>query len=308
MKNTIILFVVLIIIALGVFFFTKDSGDKAPTDSNVTDLKNPSGNLPDDTQTPNAEGIVKDEKQTVLGQSVGGNAITAYHYGTGDTELLFVGGIHGGYSWNTTLLAYEMVDYLEANPTVVPANIKVTVVPVMNPDGLEKVTGSTGRFEPEDVSPSNAVQVSGRFNANNVDLSRNFDCEWQTNALWQNKPVSGGATVFSEPESVAMKNYIEASTPSAVVVWYSAEGKVYASSCGAPVLTETTVITNLFAKASGYPAGQNFTAYKITGDFVDWLAQKEIPAISVLLTNHQDVEWTKNKAGFEALLAKYSTE
>src|SRR3990167_6878159 len=307
MKNIIMAILVIAVVGFVGYFIIKSSprtADVAKVEDNVTSTTTPQS----DGQTSGTPVVEKNKAETIIGKSINERDIMAYHYGTGDTELLFVGGIHGGYSWNTTLLAYEMVDYLEANPTVVPANIKVTVVPVMNPDGLEKVTGSTGRFEPEDVSPSNAVQVSGRFNANNVDLSRNFDCEWQTNALWQNKPVSGGATVFSEPESVAMKNYIEASTPSAVVVWYSAEGKVYASSCGAPVLTETTVITNLFAKASGYPAGQNFTAYKITGDFVDWLAKKEIPAISVLLTNHQDVEWTKNKAGFEALLAKYSTE
>ncbi len=45
--------------------------------------------------------------------------------------------------------------------------------------------------------------MSGRFNANDVDLSRNFDCNWQASALWQNKKVSGGNAVFSEPESVA---------------------------------------------------------------------------------------------------------
>ena len=38
----------------------------------------------------------------------------------------------------------------------------------------------------------------------------------------------------------------------------------------------------------------------------NWLAKKEIPAISVLLTNHKDTEWTKNKKGIEALLRYYA--
>jgi hypothetical protein len=39
---------------------------------------------------------------------------------------------------------------------------------------------------------------------------------------------------------------------------------------------------------------------------VNWLAKENIPAISVLLTNHSDIEWTKNKAGIEAILSHYA--
>ena len=40
------------------------------------------------TTTPAAEA----QGATVIGKSVNGKDITAYHYGTGSTELLFVGG------------------------------------------------------------------------------------------------------------------------------------------------------------------------------------------------------------------------
>jgi beta-lactamase superfamily II metal-dependent hydrolase len=39
---------------------------------------------------------------------------------------------------------------------------------------------------------------------------------------------------------------------------------------------------------------------------VNWLAKKNIPAISVLLTTHQDTEWNKNLAGIKAMFAYYS--
>ncbi len=244
--------------------------------------------------------------ESVIGKSVEGREIIAYQYGNGDKEILFVGGIHGGYSWNTVLVAYEMMDYLKANPDVISGNIRVMIIPVLNPDGLNKVVGTAGRFAKADVSLSQAVLISGRFNANNVDLSRNFDCDWQSAGIWQNKTVSGGSAVFSEPESLAFRNYIEARSPAAVVVWYSAAGGVFASSCHEGILPETLAITNIYAKASGYPAYEHFDFYKITGDMVDWLAKKKIPAISVLLSTHDDVEWDKNQAGIKALLLHYA--
>ena len=300
MKNAIIVGVVVVLIGVGVYFITQKSSDDQNINTDVTNT--------DETKTGEEQEVVVPEikEQTVIGKSVNGNDLVLYHYGKGDKEILFVGGIHGGYSWNTALVAFEMVDYLKANPEVIPANIAVTIIPVLNPDGLDKVTGSTDRFTKDDVSNSKTVQVSGRFNANGVDLNRNFDCDWQTQGVWQSTTVSGGNAAFSEPESLALKNYIEAQNPVAVVVWYSAAGGVYASSCHDGILPETLEITNVYAKASGYPAYPDFDFYKITGDLVNWLAKKEIPAISILLTNHEDVEWNKNKAGLEALLLYYS--
>jgi hypothetical protein len=150
------------------------------------------------------------------------------------------------------------------------------------------------------------MTIPGRFNDNNVDLNRNFDCDWRASGTWQNRTVSGGSKAFSEPESQALRNYVNASTPTAVVVWYSAAGGVYSSNCYNGVLPETKTITNLYATASGYPPHETFDYYEITGDAVNWLAKMNIPAISVLLTTHEDMEWEKNKKGIEALLIHYA--
>ena len=247
----------------------------------------------------------RDAKTTTIGESVEKRPITAHHYGDGDTNLLFVGGIHGGYSWNTALAAYELMDYLEKNPDVVPSNVRVTVIPVLNPDGLNKVVTTSGRFAKADVSASESARTTGRFNARGVDLNRNFDCAWQANGVWQNKPVNGGTKAFSEPESAAIKVYIETLKPSAVVVWYSAAGGVFASKCQEGILPATRSIMDVYAKASGYKAYEEFDFYEVTGDMTNWLAKEKIPAISVLLTSHEDVEWDKNQKGVEALLKHY---
>src|SRR5450759_3763146 len=80
-------------------------------------------------------------QHVVIGQSVEGRTIDAYTYGTGATRLGFVGGMHGGYEWNSILLAYDLMDYLTAHPEIIPANLSITVIPDANPDGVYKVLG-----------------------------------------------------------------------------------------------------------------------------------------------------------------------
>src|SRR3990167_8561952 len=277
MKNIIMAILVIAVVGFVGYFIIKSSprtADVAKVEDNVTSTTTPQS----DGQTSGTPVVEKNKAETIIGKSIN----------------------------ERDIMAYETLDYLKANPSVVPANVKVTVIPVLNPDGLYKVVGTAGRFTAGDVSSSQVVQISGRYNANKVDLNRNFDCDWQSSAKWQNTTVSGGSSVFSEPESLAIKNYVETEKPKAVVVLYSAAGGVYASSCGSGIMPETSTITNIYAKASGYPANESFDFYDTTGDMVKWLAKKPIPAISVLLTNHKDTEWTKNQKGIEALLKHYA--
>lgn len=299
MKKVIIGLVVLVIILVSVVVYVSMNRG---VDENVPDNNTNESVVPD----MNDEQSEKEEPQTTIGTSVEGRPIVAYHYGEGEKRLVFVGGIHGGYSWNTVLVAYELMDHLETNPDVIPSNVRVSVIPVMNPDALAVAVDKEGRFEPSDVSMTAAKTIESRLNANNVDLNRNFDCDWQESGTWQSRTVSGGESVFSEPESQALRNFVASSTPSAVVVWYSAAGGVFASSCHNDVSEETSDLTRIFAEASGYRAYEEFDFYEITGDMVNWLAREKIPAISVLLSNHEDVEWEENRKGIEALFKYYT--
>lgn len=301
MKNIIIGIIVVLALGLGIYYFTGTKSNKV-----VLDVDKNVATTTKDVVKVATSTVPVSGSQSILGTSVSGKNILAYHYGTGSTEILLVGGIHGGYAWNTPLLAFQVMDYLKANPTVIPAGLRVTVIPVLNPDGLAKVTGTDGRFTVGDVSESQTTVVAGRFNANKVDLNRNFDCDWQSTGVWQNKDVSGGTSAFSEPETKALKTYVEASQPKAVVAWYSAAGGVYSSNCHNGVLPETKDLTSNYAKASGYTANDEFDFYETTGDFTNWLAKKGIPAIGVLLTNHTDTELAKNKAGLLAIFKYYT--
>ena len=49
-----------------------------------------------------------------------------------------------------------------------------------------------------------------------------------------------------------------------------------------------------------------FDSYVLSGDMVNWLAKINIPAISVLLATHDDMEWDNNLAGVKAILLRYA--
>ncbi|PIP75644.1 hypothetical protein COW86_02655, partial [Candidatus Kuenenbacteria bacterium CG22_combo_CG10-13_8_21_14_all_39_9] len=159
MKNILWVLIVLIVIGVGGWFLLNNSM--------LTEQEEP--NM-EETATTTEEVMEEKKEMEVIGKSVDGNDIMAYHYGTGSDEILLVGGIHGGYSWNTALVAQEAADYFKENPEVIPTNVMVTVIPVLNPDGLEEVVGvPTATFTAADVPASAAERESGRFNANTVD-------------------------------------------------------------------------------------------------------------------------------------------
>ncbi len=303
MKKFIAPIVIILLIGIIIYLWSQRSRDTVIVPTQTT-IETPTDTVSTSTVTETPEEV--DESKTVIGTSVEERDITAYHYGGGEREVLFMGGIHGGYGWNTTLVAYELMDYLEANPSAIPSNVRVTVIPVLNPDGLNKVVGTDGRFSADDAPVLTKDTIPGRFNAHGVDLNRNFDCDWQASGKWQNMTVSGGSQAFSEPESQAVKKYVEDHEISGAIVWYSAAGGVYASACDEGVLPESKTLTNIYAKASGYSAHESFDSYAVTGDMVNWLAKRDVPAISVLLTNHTDTEWSKNKAGIEAALKHFA--
>ena len=211
-----------------------------------------------------------------------------------------MGGIHGGYEWNSVMLAYQAIDYLILNPQIIPKNLKVTIIPSANPDGVFKVTGKEGKFTIADVK-NNLPNGTGRFNANNVDLNRNFACNWQATSTWKGNIVSAGTNVFSEPEAKAIQNFVSQNKPSAMIFWHSQSNAVYASACNNGILAGTRNIMNLYSQAAGYPAVDTFDSYAITGAVEDWLASQNVPAITVELKTHETVEWDKNLAGMKAL-------
>ncbi len=242
-----------------------------------------------------------------IGTSIEGRLIESYTTGTGSTTIIFVGGIHGGYEWNSSVLAYEFIDALEQGLFTVPETLKLIVVPTLNPDGLYAATQLTGRFTATDVPPTDAHTTgTGRFNARGIDLNRNFDCKWKPESTWRSKTVSAGTAPFSEPEAAALRDLVLETDPAAVIFWHSQANTVYGSECEGGILPQTIAIMNAYAKAASYAAVPRFDAYPVSGDAEGWLASLGIPAITVELETRTSSEWERNRAGIQALLALYS--
>jgi predicted deacylase len=227
---------------------------------------------------------------SIIGSSLQEREIEAFTFGKGETKLLFVGGVHGGYEKNSIDLARAFVDYFTKQPNVIPEHITVSIIPSANPDGLSKEIGP-----------------AGRFNANGVDLNRNFDCKWQPTSMWKGMEVSAGSEPFSEPETRALRDFIQGYNPSAVIFWHSKAGAVYASECEEGILPETLSLMSVYAKAAEYGAVKSFDSYEITGDAEGWLASIGIPAITVELETHEAIDWEQNLAGVQALFTYYDT-
>lgn len=243
--------------------------------------------------------------ERVIGNSVDGREIRAYTFGNGVQKLLFVGGIHGGYEWNSVYLAYRVIDYVKENPEFVPDDVTLTIIPNLNPDGVFAGIGAEGRFDPNNT-PSVEKTVPGRFNANGVDLNRNFDCKWQPTSTWRSQEVSAGSEPFSEPETKALRDYILEIEPSLVAFWHSQGGAVYGAICGNEIDSVSKDIIDIYGKASGYSSYETFDAYPVTGDAEGWLASIGIPAITIELATHETIEWEQNLAGTKAILQYYA--
>lgn len=289
-KKTLALFILFVVIIIGIFFYVSWQNNNVASEKAKQALLELQKNSP---------------KIETVGKSVQDRKIESYTFGKGEKNLLFVGGIHGGYEWNTIVLAYKFIDFLSVNPKIIPANLKVTIIPSLNPDGTYKVIGKEGRFNIADVGTTTEGTKIGRFNANEVDLNRNFDCKWKSTSTWQEKIVNAGTKPFSEPEAKAIQDFILKNMPAAVIFWHSQSGTVYTSECKNGILPDTNKIMNIYTEASGYSKARAFNSYEITGDAGDWLASINIPSITVELKTHQTIEWEQNLAGMKALFEYY---
>ena len=240
-----------------------------------------------------------------IGAAYGGRPIEHYVFGDGPVHLAFIGALHGGYEWNTANLAYAMIDYFEGNPAAVPDAVTLHIVPVANPDGLARVAPGwqTGPIP----TPAGVISdtFTGRFNGRDVDLNRNWDCNWQPTGVWRDQVVDAGLSVFSEPETLALRDFFLEQPMVAVVLWHSAAGTVLAGTCAPEGHAPSRALAEVYATAAGYPL-QTPLGYEINGDASDWLTTQDIPSIAIELTDHSGIEWQRNLAGTLAVLKYYA--
>jgi hypothetical protein len=221
----------------------------------------------------------------LLGASVKGRPIHVYKLGSGPRHRLLVGGIHGGYEFNTVRLMSQTIAFLVANPAEIPPDVTLHIIPDMNPDGT-----AVGMND-----------LRGRFNANRVDLNRNWDYAWQPTGYHGRTPVSAGARPFSEPETRFVRAYIADSGIEAAIFYHCMGGIVFHGEV--TTRTHTVALARHIAEATGYRRMAGVPFQITTGNAIDYLsAATDVSAIEIELSNRDGTDWQRNVAGIRAFL------
>ena len=221
------------------------------------------------------------EQPQLIGTSVAGRPLEVYQFGDGPVEKMIVAGIHGGYEWNTVVLADELIGYLSNHPEVVPQDHTLYILRALNPDGLARSRG-----------------FGGRANDNNVDINRNFPSNWQQEwprpGCWDYIPITGGSSAVSEPETTALIDFITTHDIKALISYHSAALGIFPG--GQPPDPGSLSLAEALAAVSDYPYPPIDAGCAFTGQLVDWVSDQGIPAVDIELTNHQDSDFEKNLA------------
>lgn len=222
-----------------------------------------------------------------IGYSVEGRELTMYRFGSGESHRLIIAGIHGGYEYNTTDLAFELIAHIEENPDSIPDYVSLFILPSLNPDGLARSKG-----------------YEGRANANGVDLNRNWDFNWKATwnpyACWSFLPIHGGDYPFSEPETIALRDFIFENNIEAIISYHSAALGIFAG--GMPINSISVPLAEAVAEVSPYPYPPLDFGCEMTGQFIDYAASHGIPALDVELANHRDTDFQINLRIFDTFL------
>ncbi len=218
--------------------------------------------------------------QFFFGKSAGERNLRAVRIGTGAKTLMLVGGIHAGFEINTIRLMNEVIIHFQS--IGVPDGITLLIVPVLNVDGY--TLGESRQ---------------GRFNDNFVDLNRNWGCNWSSEAFFREDKVNAGSEAFSEPETQALGALIQQVQPYAVLFYHAAARGVFAGNCGGSTSQE---VARLYGDASGYPYGESFGAYPITGTAPNWVDSLGIASADIELASADSTEFTRNLRALQALI------
>jgi predicted deacylase len=232
--------------------------------------------------------LLRNEQQPeIIGYSTEGRPLEVYTFGKGDQERMIVAGIHGGDEWNTVTLANQLIEYLDQDPGMIPEDVKLYILPNLNPDGEAR-----------------AHNKYGRLNHNGVDLNRNFPVnwreDWDRSGCWNSLPTSGGAGPGSEVETQALMNFIGDHHIRALVSYHSAALGIFPG--GLPADEASVRLATSLAEVTSYPFPPLDTGCAYSGTLADYAVANGIAAVDLELTNHIETDFDQNLQVLNVLL------
>lgn len=233
------------------------------------------------------------QDRQILGYSVQGRPIEAYRMGIGPHWFAVLGAIHGSHECNTYDLVEALIEELgrplseelggvtqHQSPGdagyLVPEDVTLFLVPVVNPDGCA---------------------LDSRLNARGVDLNRNWNTPtWVSDASGPDGVIagSGGPYPLSEPETLAISRWlqtIQAQSPSGFVRLISYHSAVPPTGLVQPAYGPdgqpdplSQAMAETYAAASGYRYSTGWVGnYDVTGELIHWARLNGLAAMDVEL-------------------------
>lgn len=270
----------------------------------------PVGNVVDTQVSYSSEILEKDIRNLKLiypflevgeiGKSVLNKSLPYIKIGNGNKKVFYSAAFHANEWITSPVLMKFLEEYAKAfvenknifgyNAQALYYTTSLYIVPMINPDGVDLVTGSIKNVE--DVY-KNAVQIANNFpeipfpdgwkaNINGVDLNLQFPAGWEqakeikfSQGYTMPAPKNYvGTTPISEPESRAIYDFTLKNNFKLVITYHTQGKEIYWNFQNlAP--ESAKIIGEKFAKASGYlltevPYNSSFAGYK------DWFIQEHI--------------------------------
>ena len=224
---------------------------------------------------------------TLLGFSAEGRPLEVYTFGQGETEDMIIGGIHGGYEWNTIALADQLITYVNENPDAIPSGVTLYILPDMNPDG-----------------DARSHDVWGRVNANGVDLNRNFPIgwapTWNRSGCYDLTLTTSGRGPGSEPETRLVMNFIASHKVNAVIDYHSAGLGIFPG--GTPWDAASTKLARELKSVTTYPFPPVTTGCIYSGTLPDYAVSEGAAAVDMELATHGSTEFSMNLRALNVLV------
>lgn len=219
-----------------------------------------------------------------IGYSPGGRSVDALYLGQGDRRVLYAAAHHGN-EWLTATLLVTFAQWALTGSHHL--NATLCLVPMVDPDGVDLVTGA---IEPDSAEYGMARSLSARYpqipfpqgwkaNLRGVDLNLNYPAGWRrareikfSQGYTQPGPRDYvGRYPLDQPESQALAGLTMAFDPHLVLAYHSQGREIYWQFADF-VIPGARELGEEFAALSGYrlaepPENSSYAGFK------DWFIQ-----------------------------------
>ena len=203
-------------------------------------------------------------------------------------ELLIVAGIHGGYEWNTVLLADALIANLRDGSVAVPPEVTLYLLRDLNPDGYARSHGDRGPCQRKRRRPQ--PQLASQL-APGLESRRLLELSTHQRR---------GSSALRAGDHRAAGLHPRPRFPRAHQLPQRGAG-IFPG--GQPATDESLRLAEAIAAVTEYSYPPQGNGCEYTGQFADWAAAQGIAAVDVELSTHDSIDLWVNLSVLETFLS-----